>query len=171
MKIEKISSNEVVRIQKIAHATWPTSYKGIISVEQINYMLDWMYNLDTLANQSENGQYFFVLSEESNDLGFISIEPNYNSQGISKIQKIYVLPSEQGKGIGKKLLDFAIPYFRDQHNQSIFILNVNKKNKAVHFYQKMNFIIDREEDFDIGNGFLMEDYIMKLELKNYDFKN
>ena len=88
MKIEKISSNEVVRIQKIAHATWPTSYKGIISEEQINYMLDWMYNLDTLANQSENGQYFFVLSEESNDLGFISIEPNYNSQGISKIQKI-----------------------------------------------------------------------------------
>ena len=35
----------------------------------------------------------------------------------------------------------------------------------------MNFVIDREEDFEIGNGFLMEDYIMNLELKNYNFKN
>jgi GNAT superfamily N-acetyltransferase len=164
MKIEKISSNEVVRIHKIAHATWPTSYKGIISEEQIIYMLEWMYNLDTLSNQAENGHYFFILSEESNDLGFIAIEPNHMDNSVSKLQKIYVLPSAQGKGIGKKLLEFAIPYFRDQHNQSTFILNVNKKNKAVDFYKKMNFIIDREEDFDIGNGFLMEDYIMKLEL-------
>ena len=171
MKIEKINSNEVVRIQKIAHVTWPTSYKGIISEEQINYMLEWMYNLETLANQAENGHFFFILTEKESDLGFISVEPNYNSQGISKIQKIYVIPSKQGKGIGKKLLDFAIPYFRDQHNQSTFILNVNKKNKAVNFYKKMNFVIDREEDFEIGNGFLMEDYIMNLELKNYNFKN
>ncbi len=164
MKIEKISPNEVFRIQEIAHATWPTSYKGIISEEQIKYMLEWMYNLDTLSEQAENGHFFFVFNENNEDLGFIAIEPNHFDQGIAKLQKIYVLPTAQGKGIGKKLLEFTIPFFRNEFEQSTFILNVNKKNKAVDFYKKMNFTIDREEDFDIGNGFLMEDYIMKLEL-------
>jgi GNAT superfamily N-acetyltransferase len=164
MKIEKISPNEVVRIREIAYATWPTSYKEIISEAQINYMLEWMYNLDTLTHQVENGHFFFVLSEKNKDLGFIAIEPNHLEQSVAKLHKIYVLPTAQGKGIGKKLLEFTIPFFRDEFKQSTFILNVNKKNKAVDFYKKMDFTIDREEDFDIGNGFLMEDYIMKLEL-------
>ena len=51
-----------------------------------------------------------------------------------------------------------------ENNSSYFILNVNRYNKATDFYIKLGFEISYEEDIDIGNGFLMEDYVMKKRL-------
>ena len=44
------------------------------------------------------------------------------------------------------------------------VLNVNRKNPAIMFYQKIDFVIDTEEIIDIGEGFVMDDYIMKYTL-------
>jgi ribosomal protein S18 acetylase RimI-like enzyme len=43
-------------------------------------------------------------------------------------------------------------------------VNVNRHNKALHFYEKYGFKIIREEDIDIGEGYFMNDYVMELKL-------
>ena len=43
-------------------------------------------------------------------------------------------------------------------------LNVNRNNKALHFYEHLGINKLREGDFHIGNGYYMNDYIMGLEL-------
>ena len=79
--------------------------------------------------------------------------------------KIYVLPDFQGCHCGSALFRHAVAYVRRVCPEARAIeLNVNRQNPALGFYRRMGMRIDREGDFDIGNGFYMNDYIMRLEL-------
>jgi len=80
-----------------------------------------------------------------------------------KLQKLYILPTTQGSGIGKLLLQTVIDQVKSAGAQQL-ILNVNRQNKAIGFYTKMGFQILKEEDNDIGNGYFMNDYVMAIEL-------
>ena len=45
-------------------------------------------------------------------------------------------------------------------------LNVNRNNKAKEFYERQGFAVIKEEDIDIGNGYLMNDYVMEKVLSS-----
>lgn len=162
--INLLSKNEMVVVREIAQITWPITYREILSSEQLDYMFEWMYNLETLQNQVEEGQLFYVLKENGKPLGFIGIELFSSKKNDLKIQKIYVLPDAQGKGVGKKLIEKAIEIAQEKGIEQV-ILNVNRFNKAVSFYQKLDFKITSEVNIDIGKGYLMEDYIMNYTIK------
>jgi GNAT superfamily N-acetyltransferase len=127
-------------------------------------MLNWMYNLNYLENQLDQGHQFYVAELESKPVGFIGIEPNHPEKGFTKIHKIYLLPNQQGFGIGKKLIEF-VKKSAIQSEMEGLLLNVNRFNKAVDFYKAIGFTIMFEENIDIGSGYLMEDYVMKLDLR------
>ena len=162
--IDLLSKNEMVVVREIAQITWPITYREILSSEQLDYMFEWMYNLETLQNQVEEGQLFYVLKENGKPLGFIGIELFSSEKNDLKIQKIYVLPDAQGKGVGKKLIEKAIEIAQEKGIEQV-ILNVNRFNKAVSFYKKLDFKITSEVNIDIGKGYLMEDYIMNYTIK------
>lgn len=163
MELKLLSSNELKIVQDLAYATWPDTFKDILTSEQINYMLEWMYNLETLRKQAEDGHLFYVYLDIGVPVGFMGIEPNHPTQDALKIHKIYVLPHTQGSGVGKKLILKAKEVAQEK-GISKLVLNVNRFNKAVSFYQYLGFEIEYEENIDIGNGYLMEDYVMRLNL-------
>ena len=72
-----------------------------------------------------------------------------------------MLPETQGKGFGKFMIDEIIRIAKSNDQKGIF-LNVNKYNKAKFFYEKAGFIVSKEEVIDIGNGYVMDDYVMEL---------
>ena len=163
MELQKLEKIDVLRVQQIAKLTWPDTFKEILSTAQIEYMLDWMYNLETLKQQVEEGQLFYMLTHNDIDIGFIGVQNDFPVTGETKLHKIYVQPSLQGTGAGRLLMEKVEKLARG--NQSDFlVLNVNRYNKAKDFYIKLGFDISYEEDIDIGNGFLMEDYVMKKRL-------
>lgn len=166
MKIEQLQQYELERVQKIAHLTWPDTFKNILSPEQIDYMLNWMYNVDTLSEQLEMGHHFYILTDNGEDVGFIGIQPHYPTMAETKLHKIYILPSCQGKGAGLILMEKAEEVALKSSTE-LLVLNVNRYNKATSFYQKIGFEITKEEDIEIGNGYLMEDYVMSKRLKKY----
>lgn len=161
--INLLSKNEMVVVREIAQITWPIAYREILSSEQLGHMFEWMYNLDTLQNLVEEGQLFYVLKENEKPLGFIGLELFTPKKNELKIQKIYVLPDNQGKGVGRKLIEKALEIAQEKGIEQI-ILNVNRFNKAVSFYQKLGFKIITEVNIDIGKGYLMEDYIMNYKV-------
>jgi len=165
MKIRRISIDEVGLINSLAHLIWPDTFREILSSEQIKYMLNWMYAPQKLAEQLESGHHFFVIEENNEALGFIGIEPACPTSDALRIHKIYILPNQQGKGLGKQLIDHAMEFARHR-NLSRLHLNVNRFNKAVDFYRHIGFSIIGEEDIDIGSGFLMEDYIMEFRINS-----
>lgn len=148
-------------IRSIAYETWPIAYGEILSKAQLDYMLDAFYN-DTVLKESvlQKGHQFVLANEGNQTLGFASFEWNYNHQKQTKIHKIYILPSAQGKGVGKALIDFIASEARKQ-GSLILCLNVNRFNKAIAFYEKMGFSIVDEVTIELEHGYLMEDYVMK----------
>lgn len=163
MNIRSLKREELSIVRELAHEIWPDTFKAILSHEQIQYMLNWMYDVKQLENQFSQGHQFYVAEIEGIPVGFIGIELNHPEKGITKIHKIYILPNKQGLGIGKKLIEF-IRANALQSKMKGLLLNVNRFNKAVDFYKAIGFEILFEENIDIGNGYLMEDFVMKLEL-------
>lgn len=151
-------------IRQIAQETWPVTFGNILSPEQIAYMLNMMYSIESLTEQVNSKHHHFILaSENSTNLGYISYELNYHQQPQTKVHKIYLLPSAQGKGVGKLLMQQVAAIAVRAGNDAL-LLNVNRDNNAVAFYKKAGFEIIGTEDIDIGSGFLMEDYIMRKPL-------
>lgn len=163
MEISELNRDELSLITSLAHEIWPITFAEILSTEQIAYMLDWMYNEKQLSSQLVSGHSFFALFVNNEAVGFMGVEPNYSGTSALKIQKLYVQPNLHGHGLGKQFIHFA-KQFALQCNCSSLVLNVNRFNKAVQFYLHVGFTITKEEDIDIGNGFLMEDYVMELKL-------
>ncbi len=151
-------------VQDIAHRTWPTTFAGILTPDQIAYMLDWMYNVPTLTQQvSEQGHHFILVEEEGEYLGYAGFEHHFEGQSRTKLHKIYLLPSAQGKGAGKLLIDEVVKRTQDSGDDSLF-LHVNRENKAVLFYEKIGFNTIQVLDVPIGNGYFMNDFVMQLDL-------
>lgn len=159
-----LAKEELLLIQGIAHQTWPSTFAGILSGAQIDYMLNWMYALPMLESQVEQGHNFLVAEEQGDAIGFAGFELNHLEGPKAKLHKLYLLPSSQGKGAGKSLLMEVVKRSREAGQKSL-VLNVNKYNKkAIDFYLAMGFVTIRQEVNDIGQGYVMDDDVMELTL-------
>lgn len=161
ISIEKNTDNDFVIIREIANEVWPIAYGSILSKAQLDYMMEMMYSIDSLHLQLNIKNHHFILAKVNDvAVGFASYEFNIGEIKKTKIHKIYILSIHQGKGIGKYLIDY-IENEAKNHNQEALLLNVNKYNIALDFYKKLGFCIDHEEVIDIGNGYVMDDYVMQ----------
>lgn len=163
ISIRKTSPPDFPIIQSIAYQTWPETYGQILSKAQLNFMLDKFYALDFLKLNSDNNQLFYIIEENQKPIGFIGIEHNFEGKLLTKIHKLYVLPNNQGKGIGKLIISFIADLAKKSQSECL-ILNVNRFNKATIFYQKTGFKIIQEVNIEIGNGYLMEDFVMEKQI-------
>jgi ribosomal protein S18 acetylase RimI-like enzyme len=163
--IVKATANDYLTIQNIAHQTWPIAYGEILSKAQLDYMLNAFYNEEALKDSVANKGHHFILAKEGEEtLGFASYEHHYNQKQQTKIHKIYILPETQGKGIGKTLINFIEKVAKDT-DLTALSLNVNRFNKALHFYQKLGFEIVEEVNIELDLGYLMEDYVLEKPIK------
>lgn len=160
----QLGKDDIFLVNHLAHKVWPVAFKDILEKDQIDYMLDWMYNIPTLEEQVMTGILYYIVKENGVAKGFLGVEPNYPDADFLRIHKLYMLPDVQGKGMGRVLLNKAIDVAFDLDLHTIH-LNVNRFNKAVQFYEHCGFKITGEENIDIGKDYLMEDYIMELKLK------
>ncbi|MBA0882392.1 GNAT family N-acetyltransferase [Flavobacterium undicola] len=163
IRIVKATVADLKSITEIAHKTWPLTYGEILSPAQLEYMLNAFYSDAALRANIENGHEFIFAKEADTILGFASFEHHYEDGNTTKIHKIYILPETQGKGIGKLLID-SVAQFAKENNATTLLLNVNRFNKALTFYQKLGFEIIEAIDIELEYGYLMEDYVMEKRI-------
>ena len=162
LTFQRATNADIPVIQSIAEIAFTETYKNLISREQNSYMMEMMYSTSSLNEQLAEGHIYIIAKKDDKAVGYVSVSPE--TEDTCHLQKIYVLPSEQSNGIGRELFCEALKVGRELCKTSPFAieLNVNRGNKAVTFYEHMGMHKDREGDFDIGNGFYMNDYIMKM---------
>jgi ribosomal protein S18 acetylase RimI-like enzyme len=162
INIRLANENDLTTVERLAREIWPVAYDGIVPPQQLEYMLNLIYNNAALRDQLLNQQHIFLMVEQDGKpVGFASYSTV--APGISKLHKIYVHQSTQGQGIGKQLIDHIIAQLKPQSIHTLR-LNVNRYNKARFFYEKLGFVIMKEEDIDIGSGYYMIDYVMEKKL-------
>ena len=166
ISIQSNIDNDFNSIRAIAHEVWPIVYRTILSQEQLEYMMEMIYSISSLQKQAnEFKNHFIIATENETPVGFASYELNYNQTLKTKIHKIYILSHQQGKGTGKLLMDYILNQAK-QNFQEALLLNVNKYNTSRFFYEKLGFTLVGEEIIDIGNGYVMDDFIMEYLIKN-----
>ena len=164
LMIREATTADCGLIHDLAWQVFPQTYKDILSQEQSDYMMHWMYDVENLERQmTEEGNVFFIAYDGERPAGYVSVRPD--GEDVFHLEKIYVLPEYQEKHYGSALFRRVLDYVRQRSAGACAVeLNVNRNNPALDFYRRMGMHIDREGDFDIGHGFYMNDYIMRIEL-------
>jgi len=155
-RIYKATNQDIPTIRTLAIEIWNENYKQMISQEQIDYMLEMMYSLSALEKQFSEGHEFWMLKVDKTDLGYCSIskkEPN-----VYFINKLYLKTNQHGSGLGTEFLKDVLSNYVDWNT---IRLTVNRTNyKSINFYFKNGFKIESVANFDIGNNYFMEDFVM-----------
>ena len=167
--IVRADASHIMCIHDMAQIAFRHTYKDILSPEQMEYMMDWMYSPDNLKQQMDDGHVYYIAYSGDVPRGYVSVQPegiSADGRKVFHLQKIYILPSEQGHGLGRVLFETAVSHaVADAGGDNVRIeLNVNRNNPAVGFYLHLGMTVRRQGDFHIGSGFYMNDYIMGLDL-------
>lgn len=158
--IKEAGINDIPVVQQIAYITWPATYTNIVGEDQLIYMLQLIYSTDALTKQMLHEQHNFIIAYE-NHVAIAFADYSLVQPGIYKLHKLYALPDQQGKGLGRLLINYIIEKIKPAAELR---LNVNRHNKAKEFYERLGFAVIAEEDIDIGNGYFMNDYVMSRKL-------
>lgn len=151
-------------IRQLAYVIWPSAYTELLGDGQVKYMLNKFYAVSSLQNQLNSLKHqFIIVFDDEDPVGFASFSAHGDDPTVYHLNKIYVLPAQQGKNRGRQILDYVTGRIKSR-GACTLQLNVNRHNKALHFYEKYGFKIIRDEDIDIGDGYFMNDYVMELRL-------
>ena len=162
LRIRKASMDDIGLIRELTFKIWPQTYASIITQQQIDYMLDLMYSEASLKNQmTKDESQFIIVYDEKEPVGFAAYQEI--KPGTWKLHKIYILPTQQGKGTGKFVINQILDEIQQQRATALQ-LQVNRHNKARSFYEKLGFTVIEEADFNIGNGYYMNDYVMEKKI-------
>jgi ribosomal protein S18 acetylase RimI-like enzyme len=161
-----VASVDAQIITTLAETIWRRHYVNIISAAQIDYMLQQRYQPELIRQQLLNsGIWWRKLTLNDAIIGFSCCMRTHNP-GELKIDKLYIHHDHHRKGYGTLLVTDAIQILQENNLQSL-ILTVNKNNRsAISAYRHYGFAITGDSIVDIGNGFVMNDYLMTLEKLN-----
>jgi len=155
------SDKELLEIERLASAIWHEHYTPIIGKEQVVYMLEKFQSFKAMKEQIFDGYEYYSMTENNELIGYLGIQPRENSLFLSKI---YFTKSMRGKGLARIALGFLAERAK-QLKCTAIELTVNKYNSGtIAAYEKMGFEKVRPAVFDIGGGYIMDDYIMKKSL-------
>ena len=161
VRLSPATSEDMLELAALAAKIWREHYPGIITHAQIDYMLARGYNLDVLRHEMEaEGIHYDLCIAGDKTAGFISYGPG-PQPGELKVHKLYLLGAYHGLGLGRLMLQHAVAYAAGSGYDSV-VLNVNRNNsKAIAMYERNGFMVRESVVVDIGNGFVMDDYVME----------
>lgn len=164
IEIVKANKQHILIIRELAANLWPVAFASILSAQQIAYMMEMMYSQTSLEGQMSQGHRYAIAQHNKLNIGYVAFETDHTESDKTKIHKLYISPKYQRHGVGKTMIDYVAQQALKANNTALF-LNVNKYNtQAISFYQKHHFALIKEEEIDIGNGFIMDDYVFELTL-------
>jgi GNAT superfamily N-acetyltransferase len=158
--ISPLSEADIAPVCALAREIWLQHYPGIITVRQIEYMLEQRYSADVIRSQMRSGDAWWDKLEVGGRLcGFANYECDSAARSM-KLDKLYVHQLVRGKGYGAALIAHVARAATRQGMHELY-LQVNKRNYAsVAAYLRVGFVIAQAVKADIGNGFFMDDFVM-----------
>jgi len=146
---------------QLAGQIWHATYSEILSPDQMKYMLDMMYNSNTIEQQISQGHIWELVYDNTKLIGFLHY---HLDEDAVKLSKIYLDVDVWSKKISPILIA-RVEKYATQNNKARIWLTVNKNNiRAQKFYDKMGFQVIADEVFDIGRGYVMDDFIYEKKI-------
>lgn len=158
--ISLAKETDLSTIRHLAHKIWWPAYEHVIPSGQISLMLAEFYSEEALKNQVANGGHFILARSVTQTVGFAEYRTKEGQSNILRMEKLYVDPDTQGRGVGRQLIGFISVQAREA-GRTVLELNVNRKNEsAIRFYRHQGFVIVGEMDTPY-HAYVLDDYVMQ----------
>lgn len=164
MQFEKVVTEEQIRIlAQVADIVWHDAFKEIITLDQIEYMIEKFQSFNALSEAiNKNNYIYYLIKIDNNVAGYTGIHEENEKLFLSKL---YILREYRGKKIATKAFEFIETLARNKKLKSVW-LTVNRNNThAIEVYKHKGFVVTRKQIADIGNGFVMDDFVFEKEIK------
>ena len=160
--LRPLSDDDVDAVSALARTVWQAAYPALISQAQIDAMLADRYSPQRIRAQlGDPHQAWWVALLGAVPAGFAHA---LLDDARCKLDKLYIHPDHQRQGIGAALLNACADWARAQQAHQLW-LQVNRGNaQAIRAYEQYGFRIVESRVFDIGGGFVMDDYLMERTL-------
>lgn len=153
--------DDIPVLRSLAESIWRSCYPGIISTAQIDYMLERMYAPAVIREEMTSGTHWTLALQGDRPVGFMAFEPDATA---IRLHKLYLLPELHGQGHGQRMLE-QVQSEALRRKAVRISLRVNKANlRALRAYERAGFRKVNSVVADIGGGFVMDDFILELEL-------
>ncbi|GAA4237271.1 hypothetical protein GCM10022291_23650 [Postechiella marina] len=162
IKLNKATNqNHFIIIETLANTIWREHYPSIITIAQIDYMLEKFNSINAIEAQVSEGVNFYYMTFNETPVGYMAIKKETDFLFLSKL---YVLKNYRGKGVGTVTTQFIMDEAAKGKLKSIQ-LKVNKYNlNSIAAYQKMGYKKVKSMVTDIGEGFIMDDYLLEKKI-------
>jgi len=159
LKFTEVKRNDINEFAKLTSEIWHEYWTCILSDEQIDYMVDKFQSKNAITEQINNDNYtYFYIMYDNQKAGYIGLSSKRDYLFLSKL---YIKKEYRHTGLGTQSFDF-IKQFAKDNNYNKIQLTVNKYNKnTINAYNKWGFKTVDSVVTDIGNCFVMDDYIME----------
>jgi ribosomal protein S18 acetylase RimI-like enzyme len=150
-------------VAELGAVIWTEHYTPIVGAAQVAYMLEKFQSAGAMAAQVSGQRYVYTMAWVGDRLvGYAGVQPE--ADGGLFLSKFYILKEFRGHGVGRRLFEHAtLPFIKPGGTK--VRLTVNRKNAgAIAVYKKLGFTVEREQVADIGEGYVMDDYVMVLTL-------
>ena len=156
---------EIAEIAALADEVWHEHYEGLLSKGQIDYMVERFQSEKAIVEAITKDQYtYYALCDTGQLIGYCAVQPREEDHSLF-LSKFYLHSDYRGRRLSRLVLAMLTERCIIDGLRSIW-LTVNKGNTgAVEVYQRLGFVIEREEVTDIGNGYVMDDYVMRIPVK------
>ena len=153
-------AERIAEMSRMATEILREHYDPIVGKEQNDYMLDRFQSVNAISEQLGNGYRYYFVRCDGRNVGFMAFYPRQNAMYLSKL---YLYKGERGKGFSRQMIAFVAEEAR-RENLCAVELNVNKHNPSISVYESLGFKHLRAEKNDIGHGYFMDDFVMRLEI-------
>jgi GNAT superfamily N-acetyltransferase len=163
LEIRPASIAELETVRHLAHRIWPECYGAMLPAGQVRYMLDWMYAPHRLRSEWDRGVRYRLALLEDRPVGYLAWEWE-SGRDSAFLNKLYLVPELHGRGLGQEMIAWVRCEASNQGAPRLE-LRVNRQNrKAIRAYEQAGFVVVQTLIADIGAGFVMDDFLMRLDL-------
>lgn len=159
VQILEVAPEQVDELAALAKIIWTEHFTPIIGADQTAYMIEKFQSAPAMRAQMANDgyhYYFFICDGER--AGYTGIR---RDDGALFLSKIYVRKEFRRRGIASRGIAFLTDLCRKEGLKKIW-LTVNKHNDgSIACYKALDFVVSHPLVTDIGNGFVMDDYVME----------
>lgn len=161
LTMQQVSDSEIEALAALADEIWHEFFPDIITVGQIDYMVEKFQSARAMRQQIADGYRYYFARSGDDTIGYIGLHPEEDRIFLSKL---YLKKCFRGHGYGRQMIDFVAQQARDLGKSAVY-LTVNRGNDhSVAVYHATGFETIQTQDADIGHGYVMDDYVMQLSV-------
>lgn len=161
-EIKRVTEEEIPQLARLASEIWNQHFPPIIGQEQVDYMIENFQSEKAMNEQVSHGYEYYFICVDGENQGYFGIQ--LQQDGSLFLSKLYLRLSQRKKGYARNAFEFMKELCKNRGYTSIW-LTVNKHNHdTIAVYEKFGMKLLRSQVSDIGNGFVMDDYVFGIDI-------